>query len=494
MFVYESLSQLWGGIQYIAGTYIHPHWKKQFPHAFHNHNDAACIAHAVGYCLASNYQPVVVVLQGEYVSTDELSHALRASFHLPIFYLFLTPMVHRLSFALPIATDTTIPTRHMENTFLYIPMEDMEKEKTFQLLPFPDRKDDAMLDTIQEKLRTSRRPVVLLGDAITHLPSVPPLPIVVAGSDSMRLLPSENKYFMGKYGQTGDRAGNMVVQNADLLLIIGNVDVGTRKEWFAREATIMWVSNTNLSYNDIDVFLHYECHPDVFLEGWRAERNASWNEWIFQCRQWRSRWLFETPSNPCFDPYLFHALFQQYHPGLCRTIVARQDDFLWCPLYQQTIVDHHARRLLARPLVDVLMFACGAHASLHSPVVVFLPQDNALSYEHLFYIGQNKIPLIMFLTDVGRKNRFRMNQDGYYDMVEEGEGLEEITDIPSVHINMDNVYYGLAGVADLPRPVFVWVHYEEGFVPCPIRASSRPPEEMVPDHEMMVHEMIVQPV
>lgn len=493
MLAYQSLSQLWSqmGVQYISGTYIHPYWEKQYQHVFHNHNDVVCIAHAVGYCVASNYQPVVVVLQGGYVSTGELSHALQASFHLPIFYLFLSPIAYKLSLTLPIETGDGIPIphRHMENTFLYLSWEDLEKEKDFHLVPIPD-----IPDMVYEKLSASKRPVVLLGDTITHLPSIPPLPIVVAGSSSLGLIGSDHKYFMGKYGKTGDRAGNMVVQNADFLLILGGVDVATRKEWFAREATIVYVSNTHLSYDNINTSLHCACHPDVFLRGWRVGHNAVWNDWIFQCRMWRSRWLFETPPTPGFNPYLFHALFQQYYPRLCQSIIARQDDFLWCPLYQQIIVDHHTRRLIARPLIDVLMLACGAHAFLKTLQVVFLPQDKTLSYEHLFYIQQNNIPLIMFLMDVNKKNRFRMDQEGYYDMTEDGQCLGEITEIPAIHINVDNLYDGLASLESTPRPVFVWVHFDEDFSPCPIQAPQRPPEEMTPGKEIMMQEMIVPPI
>ena len=499
MLLCENLKEIWRkiGFVYVAGVYMHPLWQDDFAHVFIHESDTVCIARAVGYCLASHRKPVLVIIKGEYVSFQELSDAIRSALHLPIVFLFLTPLIYKLKNVLPdgLHIDThVLSLRHSEASFFHVPQESLDQPVIQDIsLEYIQHYDlpRYFLTEINHKITQSYRPVILLGKSITKMPVFPPIPIVVGDVDALQLVATDHKYSIGKFGRTGDRAANMAVQNADLVLVIGDVEW---KPWYARHAHILWVSFSTLVYSkNVD---RYECDPNLFLRKWQLSHNAKWNDWVHICRTWKSRWMLEIPppsltlSKLCL--YTFHALIQQHYIGLCRYIVAKQDDFFWCPLHQQMIMDDYPRRLFARPFHDILMFACGVHEHVDKEMVLFLPQTNTLQYEHLTYIEQQRIPLLMFLIDTG-KNRFALNDNGYYDMVRDGIELKDITNIPSVSIHQDNIYDMLATLDGSSIPKFVWVECDDSFTPYPIGMVDRPPEEMEPD-DGMTHEMIVPPL
>jgi len=88
---------------------------------------------------------------------------------------------------------------------------------------------DNYAKSILEKLRTSKRPVILVGNGIRLSNSIQiffelaeKLKIPVCPAWMMDYIPTDYEYFCGIQGTVGDRAGNFVVQNSDLLLVLGS--------------------------------------------------------------------------------------------------------------------------------------------------------------------------------------------------------------------------------------------------------------------------------
>ena len=107
--------------------------------------------------------------------------------------------------------------------------------------------------SILEKIQAAKRPVIFVGGGIrlsgehkAFLKLVDKLKIpVVTGWNAHDVIWSSHPYYAGRPGTIGDRAGNFVVQNADLLLILGsrlNIrQVSYNWQSFAREAFKIWV-------------------------------------------------------------------------------------------------------------------------------------------------------------------------------------------------------------------------------------------------------------
>ncbi|MBQ6575045.1 MAG: thiamine pyrophosphate-binding protein, partial [Lachnospiraceae bacterium] len=117
----------------------------------------------------------------------------------------------------------------------------------------PDGTDDAPYDTSQtlriiEKIKSSKRPVILAGTGINvagaqkvFLECAEALGIpVLTAWNAHDLMPTDHPLFCGKPGTVGLRGGNFIAQSADLLLVLGcrmNIRIiSYNKHAFAKDA------------------------------------------------------------------------------------------------------------------------------------------------------------------------------------------------------------------------------------------------------------------
>ncbi len=114
--------------------------------------------------------------------------------------------------------------------------------------------DPALIGQVLSRLRDAKRPVILAGNGI-HLARAEDLfdefvrqvgiP-VVATIGAMDLLGEDHPYFAGRFGPTGQRRANFVVQNADVLLSLGSgmsvAAIGFDSEGFAPHAAKIMVN------------------------------------------------------------------------------------------------------------------------------------------------------------------------------------------------------------------------------------------------------------
>lgn len=89
--------------------------------------------------------------------------------------------------------------------------------------------DTALTDKILSKIHDAKRPVMLLGTGVRlagaeaevlKLADMLKIPVVTAWN-AHDLMPDENPYYTGRPGTVGTRGGNFVMQNSDLMLVLG---------------------------------------------------------------------------------------------------------------------------------------------------------------------------------------------------------------------------------------------------------------------------------
>jgi acetolactate synthase-1/2/3 large subunit len=120
-------------------------------------------------------------------------------------------------------------------------------------LPPEDTDLDAKCAAILEKIQASKRPVLFVGSGIRlsgkqaefiTLAEKLGIPVVTAWNAHDAIW-NDHPLYIGRPGSIGDRAGNFVVQNSDLLLVLGsrlNIrQVSYNWPSFAREAYKIWV-------------------------------------------------------------------------------------------------------------------------------------------------------------------------------------------------------------------------------------------------------------
>lgn len=165
------------------------------------------------------------------------------------------------------------------------------------------------LRRVMQYISSASRPVILAGqgirisgaiESLLKFASIYKIPIVTTflGVD---IIDSSHPQYIGRIGIKGDRAGNLAMQNSDLLIVIGSslpvAEIGYSYDQFAREARKIVV--------DIDISSHKKktINIDLFIEGDAKEfldrlsqllcgydKIAFDKKWLKTCLSWRNKY------------------------------------------------------------------------------------------------------------------------------------------------------------------------------------------------------------
>lgn len=161
-----------------------------------------------------------------------------------------------------------------------------------------DVSEETVLDVL-EKIKKAKRPVLYAGNGIrlsggydVYRKSVELLGIpVVTCWDSIDAIESEHPLYVGRGGIMGDRAGNFAVQNADLVLAVGNRlsirQVGYNWKTWAREAHVIMVDIDPAEMKKTTLHVETPICADAkkFFEK-IYEKIADTKEVIFENKEW----------------------------------------------------------------------------------------------------------------------------------------------------------------------------------------------------------------
>jgi acetolactate synthase-1/2/3 large subunit len=166
------------------------------------------------------------------------------------------------------------------------------------------------LAAILDELDRAHRPVILAGsgvriagagDALLALAERLEVPVVTAWTHD--IFPNDHRLYAGRPGTIGTRAGNFVVQNADLVIVLGsrlNIrQVSYNASSFARHARKVWVDIDPAEFRKPFVQADLEITADlkVFMPALTAAASAAgWTpchaRWVEWC----------ATINECFTP------------------------------------------------------------------------------------------------------------------------------------------------------------------------------------------------
>lgn len=186
--------------------------------------------------------------------------------------------------------------------------------------------DNSYTDKILEKIHEARRPVILAGEGIRQGDAYKEflectnslkIPVVLAWNAN-DLLWEENSYFAGMPGTVGTRGGNFVVQNADLLIVLGcrmNLRIiSYNKLQFAKDAYKIMVDIDKNELYKPTIKIDMPIHADVkdvcrSLANCVEEEVGNHSEWLAWCRNINKRYPAVLPeyskvSKP-MNPYPF---------------------------------------------------------------------------------------------------------------------------------------------------------------------------------------------
>jgi acetolactate synthase-1/2/3 large subunit len=197
---------------------------------------------------------------------------------------------------------------------------------------------DVQLAQVIDALAASKRPVIFAGSgiriagadqALVSMAETLDIPVVTAWTHD--IFPNEHRLFAGRPGTIGTRAGNFVVQNSDLVLILGsrlNIrQVSYNWPSFARHAKKIWVDIDPAEFNKPFVKADLAVHSDLagfvpnliklaLAKGWQAKHQA----WVQWCADINARFTPKSADYPvsekAINPYhLIEELFTHLKPN-----------------------------------------------------------------------------------------------------------------------------------------------------------------------------------
>lgn len=324
--------------------------------------------------------------------------------------------------AAPIDPDELIPYNPAEDAVELPPKVSAEKAKK-----------------VIELLKNAKRPVIMAGSGIRYsgaysefieLVSRLNIPVVTPWNAHDNIW-DEHPLYAGRPGNMGERAGNFVVQNSDLLLSIGCRlsirQVSYNWDAFAREAYKIMVDIDKLELIkptlNIDMPIHADAGDFIrsllnVLSGDTLEPKQEWLEW---CRDKRARYpvvlpeFYEkkSPVNPyCFMDKLFHAL-PENQVTVCGNGTACVVTFQAAYIKKGQRLFHNSGCASMGYGVPAAIGACIAQGRQKT---ICIDGDGSfqMNLQELATIAYNKLPVIIFLLNNDGYHSIRQTQTNYF--------------------------------------------------------------------------------
>ncbi len=160
------------------------------------------------------------------------------------------------------------------------------------------------LQRLSQLLKNAKRPVIIAGQGIRLAKALPEfkkfidtykIP-VVSPYLGVSVLPTDHKSYIGVIGIKGSRAGNLAMQNADLIISIGSrlsvTAIGYEYQMFAREAKIAVIDIDTVEHTkktiNVDLFINADVKE--FLKRFTVKGISDIKAWSTMCTKWKTKY------------------------------------------------------------------------------------------------------------------------------------------------------------------------------------------------------------
>jgi acetolactate synthase-1/2/3 large subunit len=295
-----------------------------------------------------------------------------------------------------------------------------------------------IIPKIIEKLKKAQRPVIYAGNGIRlsggtqllqSLAKTFKIPVVTCW-DSIDLMASDDKYYCGRGGIMGDRAGNFAVQNSDLLICIGtrlNVyQVGYNVKTWARAAytVVVDIDSEELKKKTIRVDLPICADANDFMQAlfkYPFEQLPDTTRWIKQCNLWKNKYPVVQESqykeNGLVNVYAFIDKLSHMLPRNSITVVANGSASV---VGSQTYYIKDGDRFIMNCGISSMGYglpaAIGACVANNKNQVICIEGDGSLmmNLQELQTMITNKLPIKLFVINNNGYHQIRQTQNNIF--------------------------------------------------------------------------------
>ena len=297
---------------------------------------------------------------------------------------------------------------------------------------------------ILEKIKNSRRPVLYAGNGIrlsggyqAFRCAVERLGIpVVTCWDSIDAIEDSHPLYTGRGGGMGDRAGNFAVQNADLVLAVGNRlsirQVSFNWETWARHAWVAMVDidPAELKKHTLHVDLPVWADAGDFFEEVLSQTEDSAAEgavfrgedWLDRCRSWKRDYPVTLPKHWEEDGvhanvYAFIKYLSSHLPAGNLTVVSNGSA---CVVGSHNyVIQPNARFLINSAIASMgygLPAAIGACVAHGRKETICIEGDGSImmNLQELQTVLTNRLPIKLFLINNQGYHSIRQTQNNLF--------------------------------------------------------------------------------
>ncbi len=292
--------------------------------------------------------------------------------------------------------------------------------------PVPDR---AVVAQVVERIKRAKRPVLYAGNGIRLSGGfdifkriVPRLNIpVVTGWDNIDMMADSDPLYVGRGGIMGDRAGNFAVQNADLILAVGNRlsirQVGYSWKTWARDAFVIMVDVDAEELKKPTLHVELPIHADAreflsALDGaFCEEKLFPETDWQSDCREWKKKYPVvmqkHKEAKGLTNPYAFIGALSSRLPEGYTTVVGNGTA---CVVGSHGYVIKDGQRFIINSAIASMGYdlpaAIGVCRALGNREIVCISGDGSIqmNLQELQTILTNRLPIKIFV----------INNDGYH--------------------------------------------------------------------------------
>ena len=298
---------------------------------------------------------------------------------------------------------------------------------------------DEAAEKTAEKLAVAKRPVLYAGNGIRisgaenllkELTEKTGIPVVTCW-DSIDLAETADKYYVGRGGTMGDRAGNFAVQNSDFLLCIGtrlNVyQVGYDIKTWAREAYVIDVDidPEELKKPTIRVDLPICADAGAFmkrlLRKTPSDSKDNYGEWVRQCGKWKESYPVVQKKHyeeqESVNVYAFIDTLSRMLPENAISVVANGSASV---VGSQGYYIRKGQRFIMNCGLSSMGYdlpaAIGACVASGKKEIICIAGDGSIqmNLQELQTIVTNRLPVKIFVLNNGGYHQIRLTQNNIF--------------------------------------------------------------------------------
>ncbi|WP_372519179.1 thiamine pyrophosphate-binding protein [Candidatus Ruminimicrobiellum ovillum] len=333
----------------------------------------------------------------------------------------------------------------------------MIDEKILKEFKEPKIKNEKInIDKIIEKIKKSERPLIVAGHGIRLSDTqkefyklIEKLKIpVVTTFNGFDLLETKNKYYIGRIGTVGQRAGNFALQNADTILFLGTRNnirqVSYNWENFAKNAFKIVVDidkdelrkpfvKPNLAINtDLKFFM-----PQLLAKT-KNINSSKYLKWLSFCKNLKNKYCFENYKEQKQKPNIIEPYRFVYTLTKClkeRDIFVMANGSACVCGFQTAVIKKNQRFILNGGNASMgyaLPASIGASLSSKGRNVICLEGDGSImmNIQELETIKYNKLPIKIFVINNSGYSSIRQTQRNFFNGKMTGSGTDSGVSVP----------------------------------------------------------------